>query len=171
LLLLKLFNICQPIRSPSATDLFVKAESLCGASSESDQRITCGPLIPMVSNIKKNKVGSKGCHIVTGTAGISFSHGVITRERHKKVTLATHLSKLSRKKNCYISTTYKIVKILTSHFCIIRHYIYIRGTTYVSHIRLYNLMIYITKYKNVSIYVSSSLSNSPTTMTNLSDCR
>ena len=120
---------------------------------------------------KKNKVGSKGCHIVTGTAAISFSHGVITRERHKKVTLATHLSKLSRKKNCYISTTYKIVKILTSHFCIIRHYIYIRGTTYVSHIRLYNLMIYITKYKNVSIYVSSSLSNSPTTMTNLSDCR
>jgi len=101
----------------------------------------------MISNIKKNKVNTKGCHIVTGTAAISFSHGVITRERHKKATLATHLSKLSRKKNCYISTTYKIVKILTSHFCIIRHYIYIRGTTYVSHIRFYNLMIYITKYK------------------------
>lgn len=115
----------------------------------------------MVSNIKKNKVGSKGCHIVTGTAAISFSHGVITRERHKKATLATHLSKLSRKKICYISTTYKIVKIISLHFGIIRHYIYIRGTTYVSHIRLYNLMIYITKYKNVSIYVSSSLSNSP----------
>jgi len=115
----------------------------------------------MISNIKKNKVGSKGCHIVTGTAAISFSHGVITRERHKKATLATHLSKLSRKKICYISTTYKIVKILTSHFCIIRHYIYIRGTTYVSYIRFYNLMIYITKYKNVSIYVSSSLSYSP----------
>lgn len=171
MLLLKLFNICQPIRSLSATDLFVKAESLWWDPPDYCGRITCGPLTRMISNIKKNKVGSKGCHIVTGTAAISFSHGVITRERHKKVTLATHLSKLSRKKNCYISTTYKIVKILTSHFCIIRHYIYIRGTTYVSHIRLYNLMIYITKYKNVSIYVSSSLSNSPTTMTNLSNCR
>jgi len=38
----------------------------------------------MVSNIKKNKVDTKGCHIVTGTAAISFSHGVITRERHKE---------------------------------------------------------------------------------------
>jgi len=47
----------------------------------------------------------------------------------KKTTLATNLSKVSRKKNCCISTTYKIVKIIALHFTIIRHYIYIRGTT------------------------------------------
>ena len=83
----------------------------------------------MVSNIKKNKVDTKTCHIVTYNESITYSHGVITRVRHKKTTLATNLSKVSRKKKCYISTTYKIVKIIALHFTIIRHYMYIRGTT------------------------------------------
>ena len=78
---------------------------------------------------KKNKVDTKTCHIVAYNGSITYSHGVITRVRHKKTTLATNLSKVSRKKKCYISTTYKIVKIIALHFTIIRHYMYIRGTT------------------------------------------
>jgi hypothetical protein len=63
--------MCQPIRSVSATDFYECQGNPWNHTADSGR----GRATHMISNIKKNKADTKACHIVTGTAAISFSLG------------------------------------------------------------------------------------------------
>ena len=120
-----------PIRSPSARKYICQDRITLWDPPNHHGRITCAALTTMVSNIKKIiqfPLGVSYCHRY---GGYIIFHWGITPERHQISDIGYPLKQGVKKKKGYISTTYKIVKITASHFCIFRHYIQVRGTTYV----------------------------------------